>query len=42
MDKQVLKIIEKEDPEVIKNILIDLVQLDKKNGDRILVLYHKY
>ena len=42
MDKEVLKIINKEIPMIHKNILIDLCQMDKRNEERILELYQKY
>ena len=42
MDKQILKIIEREPKEVLGGLLLDLIQMDNKNKDRILMLYHKY
>lgn len=42
MDKRILRIINKEIPEIHKCLLIDLCQVDKKNQERLLYLYHKY
>lgn len=42
MDPEVEKIIRKENGEVLRGILLDLVEMDYKNEERILILYHKY
>lgn len=35
------RVIKKEPEKVVRGILLDLVQMDKKNEDRIMILYHK-
>lgn len=42
MDKQVKRIILKEPDSVIRGLLLDLVQMEKKNEERVKILYHKY
>jgi len=41
MNKQVENIILKEPDTVIRGILLDLVGIDKKNEERVMLLYHK-
>jgi len=41
MRKDIFQIIEKESDEVLKNVLIDLIQMDKRNEERFLLLYAK-
>ena len=42
MNKEVLRIVTKEDPEIIRGLLLDLVQMDKRNEERLLLVYLKY
>ena len=42
INKQVLRIIERENKDILRNILIDLCQQDKRNESRIEELYNKY
>lgn len=41
MNKFVKRVIEKEPEKVVRGILMDLVQMDKKNEERVKILYHK-
>lgn len=41
MNSIIKKIVEEEPREVLAGVLLDLVELDKKNEDRVLMLYHK-
>lgn len=42
MNEEILKILKKENKEVISNIIIYLIQSDPKNELRILEIYTKY
>lgn len=42
MDNRVKRIINKESNEIHKCLLLDLIQMDRKNEERILLLYQKY
>lgn len=42
VNKEVERIIMKESNDIHRALLLDLVQMDSKNGDRILELYHKH
>jgi len=42
LDKNVEEIIKKERCEIIRGLLMDLAQMDKRNEERILTMYLKY
>lgn len=41
MNSTIKKIVEEEPQEVLAGLLLDLVELDSKNEERVLLLYHK-